>query len=700
MKKPLFVVVLVALLGAAPVGQAPPAQQGPQSPVQPDRQMPPITFRAEVNYVEVDAVVRDSQGRFVRDLRQEDFQILENGKPQTVSNFSLVEIPVTRQERPLFAPRAVEPDVRSNVGGPEGRVYVLLLDDVHTHITRSARVRSAVRQFIERNLGANDVAAVVHTSGRQDAGQEFTNNRRLLTQAVDKFMGRKIRSATQEKIDEYYRMRDMGMSDEAIRDPLEFERAYNARSVLDTIRNVSQLLSGVSGRRKALVLFSEGIDYDITDFVNSRDALTVISETREAIASATRGNVNIYSVDPRGLSNFGEEGIEMQVPADADPNLHLGMTGLMREGRLAQESLRVLAEETGGFAAVNSNDFATAFERIVDENSTYYVMGYYPTNARRDGTFRKIEVRVSRPGVTVKARRGYVASRGRPSSKADSAYAGTSAPLAAALNAPLQVGGLPLTVFAAPFRGPAPNAAVALVTHVSGMQTLAFGQKDGKHTNRIELSVIAVDAQGKIRGGTRETVELGLRPDTYQRVQQLGFRILSHFEVPPGRYQVRVAAREEGGKIGSVHYDLVVPDFSKVPLELSGIALASAWGGAVPTAGKFAELQGALPAPPTAARVFNAADQIALLAEVYDNRPTPSHSVEIAATIRGDDGRQVFATSETRSSSELGGKPGGYGYTAVIPLKELEPGLYILKVEARSTLEQSASREVQIRVVR
>lgn len=693
MNKPALVVTLVALLGPSVVGQA------PQPPVQPDPQMPPITFRAEVNYVEVDAVVLDSQGRFVRDLRREDFQILENGKPQTVSNFALVEIPVTRQERPLFAPQAVEPDVRTNMSGAEGRVYVLLLDDVHTHMARSARVRLAVRQFIERNMGANDMAAVVHTSGRQDAGQEFTNNRRLLLQAVDKFMGKKIRSATQEKIDEYYRMRDMGRTDEAIRDPAEFERSYYARTVLDTIRNISQLLAGVSGRRKALVFFSEGIDYDITDFMNSRDALTVITETREAIAAATRGNVNIYSVDPRGLSSFGEEGIEMQVPADADPNLHLGMTGLMREGRLAQESLRVLADETGGFAAINSNDFATAFQRIVDENSTYYVMGFYPTNDRRDGTFRKIDVRVTRPGVTVKARRGYVASRGRSSSKAESAYAGTSAALAAALNAPLQVGGLPLTIFAAPFRGTAPNAEIALVTHVSGMQTLTFGQKDGKHTNKLELSVMAVDPLGKVRGGTRETIELGLRPETYQRVRQLGFRILSRFELPPGRYQVRVAAREEGGKIGSVHYDLVVPDFSKPPLDMSGVAVASAMGGAVPTAGSLAQFQGALPAPPTAARVFSASDQLAILAEVYDNRATPSHSVDITATMRGDDGRPVFSTSETRSSAELAGKPGGYGYTAVIPLKDLAPGLYILKVEARSTLEGSAAREVQIRVV-
>jgi VWFA-related protein len=695
----------LALLGttvsgrqATPPAVAPAPSQGQQ--VRPDPQMPPITFKAEINYVEVDAVVRDDQGRFVRDLRRDEIQILENGKPQDLTTFFLVEIPVTRPERPLFTERAIEPDVRTNVGTLDGRVYVLFLDDVHTSVMRSSQVRRAARQFIERNFGANDVAAVVHASGRQDAGQEFTSNPRLLLAAIDKFMGKKLRSPTLERIDDYYRQRGMPGTIESLKDPLAFERAYNARALLESIGNISTLLAGVSGRRKALLMFSEGIDYDITDFMNQQDAMTIINETRDSVSAATRANVNIYTIDPRGLSTYADDAMEMQPPTDADPAFKLGMTGLMDENRIAQDSLRTLAEGTGGFASLTSNDFTPAFDRIVDENSTYYVLGYYPTNVKRDGSFRKIDVKTTRPGVTVRARRGYVAPRGKPpSAKGIEAKEGTSPALTEALNSPLQTGGLPIVVNATAFRGEAPNAAVALVTQTAPVQGLAFTQKDGKYTNKIEVSAIAVDPQGKVRGGMRDTVELSLRPETYARVQQAGFRIQSRLEVPPGRYQLRVAVREGGGKIGSVYYDLVVPDFAKEPLSMSGLVLSSALAGSVPTAGTIPEIKDILPGPPTAARAFSTRDQLAVLAEVYDNQRQASHRVEIVTSLRANDGRVAFSTSETRSSSELGGGTGGYGYTAVIPLGDLVPGLYVLRVEAKSTLEgQSAAREVLVRI--
>lgn len=707
MYKPLIAAALIAGLGVTASGQAPaapprPPSQAEPTQVRPDPQMPPIIFRSEVNYVEVDAVVRDSQGRFVRDLRRDEIQILENGTRQEVATFSLVDIPVARAERPLFTERQPEPDVRSNVGMHDGRVYLLFLDDIHTSALRSPQVRRAVRQFIERNLGANDVAAVVHASGRQDAGQEFTSNKRLLTEAADKFVGRRLRSVTLERIDEYRRMQASREEITSVKDPLAFERAYNARSLLESISNIATLLEGVSGRRKALVMFSEGIDYDISDFMGQGDALTVMNLTRDAISAATRANVSVYAIDPRGLSTYADDTMELSPPIDSDPQLKLGMTGIMDENRVAQESLRTLAEQTGGFASLNSNDFAPAFDRIVDLNSTYYVLGYYPTNDKRDGSFRKIEVRVTRPGVDVVARKGYVAPRGKAKVKKDGlqAKAGTSQALLDALNSPLQTGGLALTAFAAPFKGPAPHAAVAIVMQTAPTAGLAFTRKDGKYTNRIEISAIAVDPQGKVKGGTRDTVELGLRPETHQRVEQAGFRIQSRLEVPPGRYQLRIAVREAGGKVGSVFQDLVVPDFAKEPIAMSGLVVTSALAGTVPTAGEVAEIKGMLPAPPTAARTFSSRDQLAVLAEVYDNQTAQAHKVDIAATLRASDGRVAFSTSETRDSSELAGRAGGYGYTTVIPLQGVTPGLYVLRVQATSTLGQkSAAREILVRVV-
>ena len=154
--------------------------------------------------MEVDAVVTDRNGRLVGDLTRDDFQVFEDGKLQKVELFTRVDIPIARPDPPNFRSAPVEPDVKVNEPF-EGRVYVLLLDDVHTHPMRSVLVRRAANQFIDQYLGANDMAAVVFTSGRADAGQEFTSSKRLLKAAVDRLMGRKIRSSTLGRLDEYNR---------------------------------------------------------------------------------------------------------------------------------------------------------------------------------------------------------------------------------------------------------------------------------------------------------------------------------------------------------------------------------------------------------------------------------------------------------------------------------------------------------------
>ena len=190
-------VILAAAFAAALSAAQQPASSAPA-------EQPPLTFRVEANLVEVDAYVSDASGKPVTDLKAADFQLLEDGKPQQMSAFSYVNIPVTRAERPLFSSTAIEPDVDTNVG-MDGRVYLFVLDDLHVDFTRTPRVKEALHRFFERNFGANDLAAIVFTGGRSQDGQEFTNNPRLLLAAVDKFAGRKLRSPTLERLDEYTR---------------------------------------------------------------------------------------------------------------------------------------------------------------------------------------------------------------------------------------------------------------------------------------------------------------------------------------------------------------------------------------------------------------------------------------------------------------------------------------------------------------
>ena len=160
----------------------------------------------------------------------------------------------------------------------------------------------------------------------------------------------------------------------------------------------------------------------------------------------------------------------------------------------------MLADETGGFAAVNRNDFDGAFERIVADNSSYYVLGYYSTNDRRDGRFRKIEVRVKRPGLRVRSRNGYVAPRGPPS-EYDAARRRCAPALAEALGSPLPVTGVPIKVFAAPYKGTAPECRRG-PRRRSGCQQFRV-RREGRHLQRARSrsSVHATDAKGKIVSG-------------------------------------------------------------------------------------------------------------------------------------------------------------------------------------------------------
>jgi len=702
MSKGLRLATLLVFFAAAgpTAGQNPPGQQPPPPPpppAQPSQQQP--TFKVRVDYVEVDVVVTDRQGNLVRDLKKEDFQVLEDGKGQTINTFTQVDIPVERADRPLFAESPIEPDVKTNERPFDGRVYVMVIDDLHTRFGRTVRVKAAAKQFIERRLGANDLMAVVHTAGASDGNQEFTNNKRLLLAAVDRTSGRKLDSATANKTNEFNRTRDIRQQGDPLNDPDDQERGFNARSTLDTLRNVAEWFGSVHGRRKAILFVSEGIDYDIYDMIasngsNHQSASMVMDATRDAIAAATRSNVAIYGIDPRGLTDLGDESIEIQSFPD-DTSLGIGTASLQNELRLSQDSLRVLSDETGGFAVVNKNDYATAYQRIVEDNSTYYVLAYYPPDAR-PGRLHKIDVRVTRPGLTVRARKGYVTPKKVEEPKTTNSKSPSTPELREALDSPLPVSGLTMHVFAAPFKGAAPNASVLFGVEMRG-RDLNLAQNA-----KLLLSYLAIDQNGKVKGGNTDSLAMpNLKPETKARIEQTGLRMLNRLDLPPGKYQLRVAAHDtNGGNVGSVQYDLAVPDFQKTPFSISGLVLTSGLGSTLPTVRADEQLKQVLPGPPVSLRSFPQNDEIVLFAEVYDNDGGKPHKVDITTTVTTDEGKVMLKTDETRDSSDLGGARGGYGYTTKVPMKDLAPGKYVLKVEGKSRLGNTPAvgREVRIEV--
>jgi VWFA-related protein len=662
--------------------------QQPPAPSTESSGQPAVTFRVEVNYVEVDAGVFDRQGGFVSDLRRDDFQVLEDGVPQSITAFSLVSIPIEKAEQPLFANRRIEPDVATNERPFDGRLYVIVLDDVHTASYRTGQVRRAAREFVERHMADNDLAAVVHTSGVGKSGQEFTSSKSLLLAAIDRFTGQKMISVTESKLQDYERQRQIPQSSSQItklNDAYDAERGRNALRTLDTLRALTEWVGGIRGRRKAIVFLSEGIDYDIYDF-NNREATSIQDRMRDIIAASARSNVSIYAADPRGLTTTGEESIEVSGGFPENPQLGLSPMSFQDSLRLAQQNLRSIAEDTGGFAAVNTNQLDGAWKRVVEDNSHYYVLGYYSKNERRDGRFRKIDVQVpGRAGVEIRSRKGYTAPRGKPpASPVPPGNDQTSPELRQALDSPIPLPALTLNVHAAAFRAQKPAASVAVGVEVEGSD-LQFASREGKFVDDLEISVIAIDSTGKIRGGDRSLLNLGLKPETRERIARSGIRTQTRLSLEPGRYQIRVAARETGaGRIGTINYDIEVPDFSKNKLSMSGIVLTAASAQQMMTAKADEELKEVLPAAATADRAFPVGDAVAVFAEVYDNAPKPTHLVDITTSVVADDGRVVFTRSEERSSEELQGKPGGYGHRSQISLNDYKPGLYVLQVEARS----------------
>jgi hypothetical protein len=267
---------------------------------------------------------------------------------------------------------------------------------------------------------------------------------------------------------------------------------------------------------------------------------------------------------------------------------------------------------------------------------------------------------------------------------------------------PVTVAGQPQAANPTVFKGP-DNKGSVVVSTLIGASDLPLVEKEGTFRNDFEIALVAIDSKGKMFPGERNTVNLTLKPETVQRIRAGGFRVISSLDLPVGRYQVRVAVREGNSRrAGLVTYDLEVPDYLKEPLAISGLAMTSIASSMTMTARpKGDPLLKMLPAPMTTFRDFAQNDEIAVFAEVYDHGTGPAHKVEIRLTMNAEGGQTVFQTREERDSSELGGKSGGYGFSARVPLKDVPPGLYVLRLEAESRIgeRQTALRETIVNVV-
>lgn len=652
---------------------------------------PPVVFRAGVSLVQIDVVVTDGDGRIIRDLREGDFQVFEDGKQQRIDRVAFVEIPVTRTAgapRPDLAAQ----DVRTNLHSFDGRLYVLLLDDLHTAPGRSERVRQAARQFVSKHLEHADLAAIAHVSGAGGASQDFTSDRELLLASIDRFSGRKLPSETLSRLDEYNRQRLFrGRPSEKTVDRDEAARAHDARTVFATVAAIAKRLRTVTGRRKALLWFGEGVSYDMFDLASAHVS-PVLENWRGAAVEAGRANLAIYAVDARGLSGLGDEAIQLsQVPDD--PTSKLDSAGLNAELLRSQDNLRRVAHETGGFAVVNTGDLARAYARVVEESSAYYLLGYQPAG-ERGGTFQRLDVRVNRAGARVRARGGYVASAKNEQAGASEAESPAGV-LSQTLASPVPQGGLPMAIHVVAFAGRGDKHSV-LATVEYGASTFASAERAGA-PERLDISVIALNSTGTVAASDHSTIGLEAKPNTRGAMAVRGFRTHTRLALGPGRYQIRAAAAASTGRVGSVHTDVEVPDFAAQPFAVTALALTSMVAGYTPTARLDERLRDVLPAPPTATRDFRNDEAIAFFAEVYESGRTPEHDVKFRTQIRDRAGRIVFTREDVRSTEQMQRSNGGYWLQ--LSLRQFVPGGYVVRFEAEPRKGIAvAAREVAFHV--
>jgi VWFA-related protein len=623
-----------------------------QNLLQQTQPQPIPRFRTGVEGVVVDVSVLDRDRRPVRGLRASDFAVLEDSVPQTITAFTAIDIPEVVEARAAWL-RDVAPDVRRNDDIADRRVVVLVLDDATPMPAEEVpRARLLARTAVE-HLGPDDLVAVVHVFNRR-ASQGFTTDRASLLRSIEKFNG------SNDK------MLQMGgqLNSQASAAPF-YAFAAPALTlyqlVADTLREIAGYLSDLPQRRKALVFVSVGIPVDIevaqaavpgeAGMDASGAAAKVITSVRDAITAAQRSNVSIYGLDPGGLR-----------PGMSD----------RESGGLNRDFLEGVSTSTGGFAITNVNDPVPGIEQVVRENSSYYLLGYQPTSTSVPGAFRKIEVRVNRPGVTVRSRNGYYESS--PEKKERTQAAGPSeASLLHAVGALAPQGEVAMQMTAAPFAIPGDDrSAVAIMVRLA--QALPADAE--RQVDTVQLRVNAYDTAGTRRGSENLEAHVLLRPTP---TGEAAYEILSRLDLKPGRYELRLAAQSAlRQKTGSVFYDIDVPDFSRGSLALSGLVMSVVPGIAVAPRDRLASL---LPVIPTSQREFGADDSVSAFVRVYQPGSRPLAPVEMGITLVDPAGAKVLDRHETLGADRFEGSRSA-DFRFGVPVSNLSPGPHLLTVQA------------------
>jgi VWFA-related protein len=490
----------------------------------------------------------------------------------------------------------------SNYYASASRVFALILDDLHVDVRRTRVTRAAALRLLEQLTPAD--LLFVTTTGSSESTGYFTRDRRHAREMIERFTGQRLLDKTTAGF------RLPGHDFEA-------ERLDHYERLCATIREVSLALRDVSGRRKTVILVSEGSSFgsgmsDMTvrmpTATSGGSANVPTGSSRvmyDALAAAAAGNVAIYPVNPAGLD-----------VADADliqaPGLTRGpltpdrYSQVLAEARQANEMTRDLAALTGGVSLVDTNDALAGIDRAVRDASSHYVLSYEPDTPAKGSEYRRIEVRVRRPGVRVLARRGYSAP-GKSHTPPMKVPASLSPHLRTLLSGVMPDDGLAMRVQAVPISRKGDMTTIAVIVEVNG-SLLGGGRRE--RALQVEQGLLTVNATGKAGNGTRRIFTVSLSPVQWEILEATGLRSIWAIDLPPGRHQVRVASIDgPTSRGGSVYLDVNVTKGTQVP---SGMLVASRYLTAMPTAFTDDRLARWTTVTPTATRVFPEGDVLTI----------------------------------------------------------------------------------------
>lgn len=563
-RKTIAAALVSALLASPVASQAPSNQQK-----QPAPSSDAFKLRVESELVLVNVVARDKQGKPVLDLKQGDFTVLEEGKPQKISSFDFENLDTT----PLIAKGPSQVDTNGMPMAPPAkpiltrkdaeealtnkRVIVLFFDLSSMAPDELQRAVDAAKKYVQKKMTASDMIAIISLASSLRLDQDFTNDPARLMRVLNRFVlseGQGMDNGSTGDADGIEETGNAYTPDET-----EYNQ-FNTDRKLQALQSVSLVLSKFN-QKKSVIYFSSGMTQT---GIENEIAL------RAAVNAAIKANVAIYTLDARGLEALPPGG-SAQTASLRGQAMYSGnaIQSALDSNFASQETLTTLSADTGGKAFLDSNDLGEVFDRVQRDTTAYYVLGYRSNNPLRDGRYRHIQVKVSRPGMTLDFRKGYYAPKDFQHFNAED----KEQQMADELASDLPNTDVAVYMAASYFRLDDHRFYVPVALVVPGSQ-IPFTKGGDKDKASLDLIGEVLDELKRPVGSVRETVKLSL--DASQEVRRKNVQYSTGFILTAGKYRFKFVIREnQSGRLGSFETEFVVPDIKKVPLKMSSVVLAS-----------------------------------------------------------------------------------------------------------------------------